>query len=276
MEIREILVHEGLAREEKAVAEDMIFDYSNRGGLGGNAHDAHRNAELILSNWADPQELAKATSMEVCPIGRLREQQYEFMRRLVRRSQGLFADVKGTETSGTLACGHFSQFVKACKACCKTPLKRLQDSSGRLNAGVLGNKNKNFGAMCREGWVHLKLSFRCRVAWPRLADLVQRALNASNTVPTHTTEVETIKSISEYGSAMEVSLQTLTPNENKHSTLLIEQQRQPEQIQQHDINRFQTSRRQQRLSLGLRCAPRTSKLAAISVWRTVAGKAPRA
>ena len=109
-------MQEGLAREEKAVAEDMIFDYTNRGGLGGNAYDAHRNAELILANGADPQELAKATSMEVCPIGPLQEQQSEFMRRLVRRSQGLFADVKGTETSGTLVCGHFSQVVKACKA----------------------------------------------------------------------------------------------------------------------------------------------------------------
>ena len=136
LQIEEILVHEGLAREETAVAGDMIFDYSNRGGMGGNAHDAHRNAELNLSNGADPQELAKATSMEVCPIGPLRKQQYEFMRRLVRRSQGLFADVKGTETSGTLACGHFSQFVKACKACCQAPLKRLQESSGRLSAGV--------------------------------------------------------------------------------------------------------------------------------------------
>ena len=31
LEITEILVQEGLAREEKAVAEDMIFDYNNRG-----------------------------------------------------------------------------------------------------------------------------------------------------------------------------------------------------------------------------------------------------
>ena len=54
--------------EENVCADDCIVHTDNRGGLGLNAYDAHRNGDTALLAGADPQELAKALSIELCPI----------------------------------------------------------------------------------------------------------------------------------------------------------------------------------------------------------------
>ena len=57
--------------------------------------------------------------------------------------------------------------------------------------------------MVREGWGHTFLYFKCRVAWPKLPGLIQRALNASNKVATLPNEIETMKTAAEYFNSME-------------------------------------------------------------------------
>ena len=57
-DIKSILLAKGLAKECVLThPRDCVFDFANRSGLGGNAHDAHRNADQALESGADLQEL---------------------------------------------------------------------------------------------------------------------------------------------------------------------------------------------------------------------------
>ena len=124
------------------------------------------------------------------------------MKRIVDRSNGMLAPVKGTERLATLACGHWAQFVKAVRHGCVTPCSRLQDRDGRLNQQALSQRDARFGRMCT-GWKHFVLPFRCQVAWPRLCALAQKALNASNLVPTQGNELEAATTLLEYVASMD-------------------------------------------------------------------------
>ena len=109
-----MLIREGLILEGQRVhARSCIFDLDNRGGLGGNGYDAHKNGSQFFKTGADKDELKKALSIEICPIEPLRSLEYEKMERIVARSKGVLAPVTRREADSTLACGHFSQFTKA-------------------------------------------------------------------------------------------------------------------------------------------------------------------
>ena len=129
----QVITREGLLREERVKASSCIFDMDNRGGLGGNGHDAHKNGSQFFKTGADRDELKKALSIELCPIEPLRSLEFEKMERIVARSNGLLAPVSRREEDSTLACGHFAQFAKAVEHGCSTPFKNLQDRFGKLS-----------------------------------------------------------------------------------------------------------------------------------------------
>ena len=99
--------------------------------------------------------------------------------------------VSGAERFASLSSGHTSQFIKAIMTCTLTPEDELADSRGHLG-GHLYNDLKN---MIQQGWTWLVLPHYVEEAHPELADLIQKALNASNSIYATQSEMELASSI---------------------------------------------------------------------------------
>jgi hypothetical protein len=196
-DVQEVFKQEGIGDIDAYVrVETLIFHISNRGGLGGSAHDAQKNGDSIIEKGADPKKLADAVCIDLCPIEPLRSLQIKFMQNLVDRSKGMFAPVGKAEV-GTLGCGHFGQFAKATNNGCKSVFSRLSDERGNLDKDAMFKKDKRFQKLC-DGYPQLRLPFGVQLAWRRLPDIIQRACNASNLVASHPNELETAVSILSY------------------------------------------------------------------------------
>ena len=196
-DVQEVFKQEGIGDIDAYVrVETLIFHISNRGGLGGSAHDAQKNGDSIIEKGADPKKLADAVCIDLCPIEPLRSLQIKFMQNLVDRSKGMFAPV-GKADVGTLGCGHFGQFAKATNNGCKSVFSRLSDERGNLDKDAMFKKDKRFQKLC-DGYPQLRLPFGVQLAWRRLPDIIQRACNASNLVASHPNELETAVSILSY------------------------------------------------------------------------------
>jgi hypothetical protein len=199
LDIKEILLEVGGAMyEDNVCADDIAVHEKNRSELGLNPRDFHRNGVTIIRGGCNPDRLHDATSIELAPYGKHRLEQLKFNENIASKSEGIMQMPHGKERLGSLGCSHFGQLVKATRGNCKTPEPYLQDAHGRLSVSHLGAKDARFGKICNTGWRHLKLVYDCQVAWPRLPTLIQKALNASNQVPTQSTELETAVSISEF------------------------------------------------------------------------------
>jgi hypothetical protein len=218
LNIKEKLFAMGAATyEENVCADDLVVHEKNRGELGLNPRDFHRNLVTILKGGCNPDRLHDATSIELSPHGVHRDEQLAFNANLAKQSDGIMVTPSGRERLGTLGCGHFGQAVKATRGNCRTPEVYLQDANGRLSVSHLGAKDARYGAICTGGYRHLKLCYDVQVAWPRMPSLIQKALNMSNNVPTQTTELETAVSISEFltigwGASLEKAVEAVRPS----------------------------------------------------------------
>lgn len=199
LDIKSILMQQNWARVEKNVcADDVLVNENNRGGLGLNPRDFHRNGAQILRTGCNPSKLHDATSIDLAPYGPHRDEQMEFNEKLATNSMNLMKIPTGLERLSSLGCGHFGQLVKATRGGCMTPEQSLQDKHGNLSVEHLGTIDVRYGQLCREGYDHFVLYYDLQIACPRICHLVQLALNASNEVPTKSTEMETCESLKEY------------------------------------------------------------------------------
>ena len=182
---------------EDVPPQHVLCHMLNRGGLLLNPFGAHKKADSMMAVGCDPNELNKAVSMEMNPDPVKRAAQIDANQRLIDRSAGLFAQLFGCERLLSLGTGHMAAMFRAIHAGCKTPQPRLSDGSGRLNKTHLSAKDKRVGD-CLKGWRHYVIKWQADVAWPRLALLVQKALNTSQTVADWSSELENTIACAEY------------------------------------------------------------------------------
>ena len=176
----------------------LLVHPENRSKLGVNAFNAHRIGAYIKRVGADLQELKKATAFELCPVDPHKSRQLEFNKNLVARSAGMLASLSGGERYLTVGCGHTGQVCKAIDAGCKTPQPTLADASGHMNSQALTKDDRQLHTMVNKGWAWTVLPWQCELTWPKLPNLAQRALNASNSVASQSSELETACTIAEF------------------------------------------------------------------------------
>ena len=205
LDVKDCLLENGVTHYEEGVKSDelMVSSY-NRGGLGVNAHDVHRQLLTIMNGGADPEKLLDATSHELAQSGPERERELEFNRKLIANSKGMLAPLTHKERLCTLGCGHFNQGVRGTKAGVKTPQPQLADTNGCLSLSQLGSRDHRYKKLCTDGYRQLIIPAKAIATWPKLPSLIQRALNASNPVATQTNELEVMVSIAEYVENMDV------------------------------------------------------------------------
>ena len=183
---------------EDVSATLVLVHPDNRSKLGVNAFNAHRNGAFIKRMGADLQELLKATAFEICGVEPKRTEQIEFNRRLVDAAAGMLAPINGAERYVSVGCGHTAAFVRAALASCVTPQPSIADGSGHLNVQHICKGDGKLKRMIERGWSWTILPWQVEMTWPMLPDLAQRALNASNSVASQSSELETAASIAEF------------------------------------------------------------------------------
>ena len=195
-DILEILFENQIARHE-VVHHDLVFVHpSNRGGLGLNPFNAHRNGATMKTVGCDPKELDKSMVMEMSPVETLMSKQIHFNKRLIKASKGMLAQPTQRERFVSLGGGHSFAFFRAAAAGCSTPQCAVADPDGKISAERL-RKDPRMAQCLDNGWRCRALPFQCEIVWPLLPDLAQRALNASNNVMDECSELEVCCSIAE-------------------------------------------------------------------------------
>ena len=195
----EVLMDAKIAYVVENVPSGLLMVHpDNRSKLGVNAFNVHRVGRYIKRVGADLNELRKATAFELCPIDPKRSVQLDFNQQLVDKSAGMLAPLSGGERYLSVACGHTAQFAKATAASCRTPQTEIADTAGNLNVQHLGKGDARLLTMLTKGWSWTILPWQCEATWPTLPDLAQRALNASNSVASQASELETAASIAEF------------------------------------------------------------------------------
>ena len=187
------LIELGLARYERLQPDVLLCHPCNRGGLGLSGHNAHETAGRVLAAGADLKELSRAAAFHMSPLHR--EKQIAFNERLVARSKGYLAPLTGKERFLTIGTGHTAAAVRAFNAGCATSSPKLQKYllEGKLSLATV--HDKTWLTMCKEGWDFLVIDWEAEQAWPRLPELGQAALNASNNIASTPCEPEVMASI---------------------------------------------------------------------------------
>jgi hypothetical protein len=170
----------------------------NRGKLGLNAYNAHRNGSVIAKVGANLSELTNSVAFELSSVASKRQEQVEFNQTLVEGANGLLAPVNHRERFITVGCSHVTAFTKAALAGCKTPQKDLADADGRINSSHLAEHDPVLKHMFEKGWNWTIIPAMVEEQWPCLPQLVQQALNSSSNVSSSTSELETASTIAEY------------------------------------------------------------------------------
>ena len=171
-EIRKILVDADVATTVQVHTDAVIVHPCNRKRILINPHNMHSNGLKITNVGCDEDELTKAVVTELNPVPELRDAQIGPFKRLIASSKGLLAPLHGNESLASLGSGHTIQFFRATNAGCVTPLKKLQDAHGKLNAVQLSNGDPTLKRCLEQGWTMLKLPWQCEACWPGLPPMV--------------------------------------------------------------------------------------------------------
>lgn len=183
--------------EREKIIVDMILKPSqlmchmdNRGGLGLNAYNAHRVGKEVMRVGVDESKLWNAYSFEISSDPTKRAEQFEFNKNLIRLANGLLAELTGLERCQTVGARHMTAFFRAVDACCRTTQADLKDADGNLDKEALYRRRPVLKRLIEQGYKNRVLPASVEETWPWMPDLFQRALNAHNSIPNESSELE--------------------------------------------------------------------------------------
>jgi len=170
--------------------DTLLVHPKNRGGLGLNAFNVHKNGVVIVTIGCDADALRKSVCWEMPVDPASRSKVIKFNEKLIELSNGLLAKLNHSERYQTTSTSHTTAFCRAVKAGCKTPEKKLADDTGCIDTARLLGSKPVLANMTSVGWEWTCMPWQVEETWPYLPDLAQSALNAGNNVPTTTSELE--------------------------------------------------------------------------------------
>lgn len=189
--------HIGRTNVHLEVEQVMVHD-KNRDGLGIDWFQAHKNGEVILKIGVSMQELEKSVAFELPPINPHKSIKMDFNRAIIAKSKGMLAPLTGQEQYCSTSTGHTTAFFRALKASCITPQKALQDRDLRLSMELVSRDQRAREAL-QKGWKWARIvPWQAELTWPLLADLSQKAGNASNNAASLMGELEVACQIGDY------------------------------------------------------------------------------
>ena len=219
-----MLTEHGIVKNKVLQVDELGVHPSNRGRLGLNGHNVHRNGHEVDKVGCDLKELNKAAAFELCSLQPRRGEQLAYNQKIIAGSKGLLAPLTGQESHLTVGTGHWTAWVRAIKASCRTPFADMTDGKGNcLLADRFRKKDKRMATCIDVGWSWRAFPWQTEIAWPALPDLCQRVLNASQSVSSRSTELEVMVWASEAdrdGPSTDDVIQTLQLNSPQRAPYL--------------------------------------------------------
>ena len=183
-----------MAYHTVAKAEAFVVHERNRAGTLINPYAMHSKGLQIYQAGAD-MSLLQSVRIELNPDSLKKEAQVKKFKELCMTSE-VMPKVSGAERYARLSSSHTSQFIKAILQCTPAPEDELADSTGHLGGHLHNNStDREFVTMIQKGWTWLVLPHYVEEAHPELPDLIQKALNASNSIYATQSEMELACSI---------------------------------------------------------------------------------
>ena len=192
--VQDLLVSHNVAYHTLAKADAFVVHEKNRSGTLINPYSMHSKGLQIIQTGADVS-LLQSVCFELSPDATQKEKQVKKFKELCANSEYM-PKVSGAERFASLSSGHTSQFIKAIMTCTPTPEDDLADSGGLLGGHLYNNSSdSDLKNMIQQGWTWLVLPHYVEESHPELADLIQKALNASNSIYATQSEMELASSI---------------------------------------------------------------------------------
>jgi hypothetical protein len=182
--------HKLLKKVKKVHPKFFLTHKENRNRLMLNGKNCHKKGAVIERIGADRKQLSTAVCTEIAPSGPTRVSNLEANQALIKRSGGLLAPMNGEELYLSLGCGHTVAFCKVAPLCPATAEKSLQDKYGYIDYAKLLRQSE-FKAMMEEGWDWDVIPWDVDQMFPKFANIVQKALNGSNSASTEIGELDT-------------------------------------------------------------------------------------
>ena len=196
-DICQILTDQKIMKEMHLNVDEVMIDMTNRGSLGVNAHNVHRNGNQVDAVGVDLKELNKSMCFELVPIEPYKSETLAYNEKQISKGKGMLAPLNGRESMTASSSNHWTQWVRAVKHGCRTPYKKLQDQNGCLSADRFRKKDKRMGVCMDSGWTWRVFPWQTRFAWPALPEFMQRTLNSSHSVTSQSTELEVMVGFAE-------------------------------------------------------------------------------
>ena len=187
--IQTILLENDLAQENVQMAPEYVGVHEgNRSKFGvGGSESQHHGAEVLTSGWSF-KKAADATAFEVPPAP-FDEPQAIFNVELQMQSQGLIPPLimlKLLSVGGS----HTNTFCRQVKAGVRSIVPKLTSSDGiHLNAEELLVKRPGFKEAVEKGMKWFTIHWGCMFAFPKLASLIQSAMNTEARGKQHEVEM---------------------------------------------------------------------------------------
>ena len=179
----------------------LLVHPENRGRLGINAHNSHRNLATIVKIGGDRSLLTMSIAFEMSPDIAEKAEQIAFNQRLIDGSKGMLASIKGGERFLSVGASHTVGWCRSANSGCKTNEKTIMVIDGPIDGCIDVDrikKDAEIRFMLEEGWEWFIIPWQVAKEWPMLTHILQKACNSHNTVPCTSTELEVACSIAEY------------------------------------------------------------------------------
>ena len=173
-EIQAIMLQHKIAWNAQVPPEFVGVHPSNRSGLGVSGADAHHHGGQILQAGFSWRKASDATAVE-CPPAPFDLKAVTENEKYSKLSNGFIPPLSQLKLL-SLGGAHTNAFLRAVKANCKSAVPKLGDAEGCLSIEHL-QANGEFGQAVQLGLRWFVMHWQCCMAWPKLAKLIQAALN---------------------------------------------------------------------------------------------------
>ena len=184
-EVKALLVLAQLAWVQQVPPENVGVHKSNRSGEGVGAMQSHNHGcEICLQGWSWTKA-ADAVAVEHVSDD---IEQIEFNDALIELSEGCFPLLVNMILA-SISASHTNAWLRSVKANCISACPQLADKSGRLNMEEICLNRPALREAIQSGLKWFVISNRAVKRFPRLIDLVQKAMNTRAHESSSETEV---------------------------------------------------------------------------------------
>ena len=176
-EVQKILFDEKLGWYGEVPPEWVACHPANRSSTGVGGSEAQVHGWEILKSGFSLKKASDATAFQALPEHlTLAKEMQEQIDKSIKISNGLIPPLQKTVLM-SVGSGHTNTFLRQINAGVKSVVKDMGDEAGNLNAEILCRGRPQLAQALSKGLTWYQMHWGCQLVWPKLATMVEQALN---------------------------------------------------------------------------------------------------